>query len=105
MIPPIPILEEYGISPSHGFLPSVTPLDRLPDPYYDPWEVIVNNLQALLLSKRLRGLVERLPILSTDHLHGEREWQRAYSVLGFISHGYIWGGDRPLEVSFDWMTL
>lgn len=99
MIPPVPVLEDYGISPSRGFLPSVTPLERLHDPYYDRWEAIVINLQALLLSKRLRGVVERLPVLSTERLQTEREWQRAYSVLGFIAHGYIWGGDKPLEVS------
>ncbi|KAI9795996.1 MAG: hypothetical protein M1833_006572 [Piccolia ochrophora] len=97
MIPPIPVLEHYGISPLNGFLPSDLPLQVLPDPYYARWEAIVANLQALLLSKRLRGVVERLPILSTCQLENEAEWRRAYSVLGFISHAYIWGGDRPSE--------
>ncbi|KAI9884265.1 MAG: hypothetical protein M1823_003955 [Watsoniomyces obsoletus] len=99
MLPPVPSIEDYGISPSRGFLPNEWPLQRLPDAYYDPWEAIISNLQALLLTRRLRGIVEALPVLSTDYLHDEPEWRRAYSVLGFISHAYIWGGDTPIDVS------
>ncbi|KAL8841510.1 MAG: hypothetical protein Q9170_000893 [Blastenia crenularia] len=57
MIPAIPRLEDYGISPEYGFLPMELPLEVLPDPYYNQWEAIVANLQALLLSKRLKGIV------------------------------------------------
>ena len=99
MLPPVPSLGEYGISASLGFLPVQPPLQRLPEPYYDQWEVIITNLQGLLLSKRLSGVVEGLPVLSTEHLLEEPEWRRAYSILGFISHAYIWGGDRPIDVS------
>ena len=99
MIPPVPLLEDYGLSTSHGFLPSAPPLERLPDLYYAQWEAIVANLQGLLLSRRLRGLVDRLPTLSTGRLQDEAEWRRAYSVLGLISHAYIWGGDCPRDVS------
>ncbi len=98
MLPPVPSIEDYGISASRGFLPIEGPLQRLPDAYYDPWEAIVGNLQALLLTRRLRGIVEALPVLSTDYLHDEFEWRRAYSVLGFIAHAYIWGGDNPIDV-------
>ncbi|KAJ4294687.1 tryptophan 2,3- dioxygenase [Collariella sp. IMI 366227] len=78
MLPPIPVLADYGISPTHGFLPDVLPLTRLPDPYYNKWEAIVANLQGLILSKRL-------------------QWRRAYMLLCFMAHGYIWGGDSPSE--------
>ncbi|OJJ44356.1 hypothetical protein ASPZODRAFT_153814 [Penicilliopsis zonata CBS 506.65] len=98
MLPPIPVLADYGISPDHGFLPSELPLVALPDPYYAKWEAIVSNLQALLLSKRIRSTVDRLPVLSTSYLYNENEWRRAYVVLTFILHGYVWGGDRPEEV-------
>jgi indoleamine 2,3-dioxygenase len=98
MIPAIPSLEEYGISPEYGFLPEELPLELLPDPYYNRWEAVVANLQALILSRRLREVVKRLPILSTSHLLHSAEWRRAYMLLAFMTHGYIWGGDEPAEV-------
>lgn len=97
MLPPIPVISSYGISPTHGFLPEVLPLTRLPDPYYNKWEAIAANLQALILSRRLRGVIDRLPVLSTIGLEHDAEWRRAYSLLAFMAHGYIWGGDSPSE--------
>ena len=98
MLPPIPVLSDYGISPEYGFLPAELPLERLPDPYYNKWEAIVANLQGLILTKRLRGVIDRLPVLSTAGLEHDSEWRRAYSLLSFMAHGYIWGGDSPAEV-------
>lgn len=98
MIQPIPVLSDYGISPEHGFLPIELPLEILPDPYYNRWEIIIENFQALLLSKRLRQVVERLPVLSTSRLQHPADWRRAYLLLSFITHGYIWGGSKPEEV-------
>lgn len=95
MLPPLPVLADYGLSATNGFLPDALPLSRLPDPYYNKWEAVVGNLQALILSRRLRGVVDRLPVLSTVGLEHEVEWQRAYSILCFMAHGYIWGGDSP----------
>lgn len=97
MLPPIPVLGDYGISPTRGFLPEVLPLTRLPDPYYNKWEAIAANLQALILSKRLRGVIDRLPVLSTIGLEHDAEWRRAYSLLAFMAHSYIWGGDSPSD--------
>ena len=97
MQPRIPVLADYGISPTHGFLPDTLPLTRLPDPYYNKWEAIVANLQALILSRRLRGVVDRLPVLSTIGLEHDAEWRRAYSLLCFMTHAYIWGGDTPSD--------
>ncbi|KAF2865534.1 indoleamine 2,3-dioxygenase alpha type [Massariosphaeria phaeospora] len=98
MLPPLPRLSDYGISPQNGFLPAEIPLEVLPDSYYQPWETIVRNFQSLILSKRLRRIVDALPILSTDLLLTEAEWRRAYSVLGFLAHAYVWGGDRPADI-------
>lgn len=97
MLAPIPRLEDYGLSPTTGFLPSELPLQRLPHPAYDKWERIINNFQSLLLSKRLRLVIDRLPVLPTSHLETEPEWRRAYSMLAFMAHGYIWGGEKPAE--------
>lgn len=98
MLPPVPSPAEYGITPEYGFLSPELPLEILPDPYYAKWEKIVQNLQALILSKGLRLMVERLPILSTSHLQSDAEWRRAYVVLVFILHGYVWSGNYPEEV-------
>ncbi|KAK2797344.1 hypothetical protein FQN49_008992, partial [Arthroderma sp. PD_2] len=38
-----------------------------------------------------------MPVLSTDNLLSIPEWRRAYSILGFLLHGYIWGGDQPAD--------
>ena len=98
MIASIPIPTDYNVSTTNGFLPDEPPLDILPDPYYQQWETVARNLQGLILSRRLRELVDRIPVLSTERLRTEAEWRRAYSVLGFVAHAYIWGGDEPAEV-------
>ncbi|KOS19857.1 Indoleamine 2 [Escovopsis weberi] len=97
MLPPIPALADYGISPSHGFLPDERPLTHLPDPYYNKWESVVGNLQALILTRRLRGVIDSMPVLSTAGLEHVAEWRRAYSLLSFMAHAYIWGGDHPSD--------
>lgn len=98
MLASLPIAEDYDVSVANGFLPVDLPLEILPNSYYNKWENIVRNLQGLILSRRLRGVVDALPVLSTDRLRTESEWRRAYVILAFISHAYIWGGDRPAEV-------
>lgn len=58
----------------------------------------MNELPQLLESDRLREKVDALDLLSTSDLDSEAEWQRAYSLLSFMTHGYIWGGQSPSEV-------
>ena len=99
MIPPIPIPEKYNVSPQYGFLPAEPPLVLLPDPYYAKWEAVMSNLQALLLGRRLQEVADALPVLSTSKLQTEPEWRRAYVLLAFMAHAYIWGGDKPNDVS------
>jgi hypothetical protein len=82
----------------NGFLPAEQPLRRLPDTYYRPWEQILDNLPALLKQKTIRDEIGDLEILATSRLSTEPEWQRAYLILCFFTHGYIWGGDAPSEV-------
>lgn len=91
---PLPELAEYDVSPKTGFLPESLPVTRLPA-YYDCWENAVSVLPALLLTKRIRKIVNSFPVLSLDHLSSEEEYRRAYSVLGFLGHAYIWGVDEP----------
>ena len=98
MLQQITNIADYGVSLETGFLPAELPLQRLPHPAYDKWERIMSNFQSLLLSKRIRGVVDTLPVMPTAHLDTEPEWRRAYSILAFIAHGYIWGGEKPAEV-------
>lgn len=90
-------LPSYGIS-ANGFLPAQTPIRKLTSFYYQPWESIVGQLPALVKAGRLRQRVDDLPILDTEHLKDEREWQRAYSMLAVIAQAYVWQGPKPSEV-------
>ncbi|POS85084.1 hypothetical protein EPUL_003110 [Erysiphe pulchra] len=93
----VPILEDYGLSPHHGFLPSEFPIERLSNPYYYKWENVITNLQGLILNKHLREVIDKLPVLSTAGLVLDSERRRAYSILCFMAHSYIWGHDTPSE--------
>ncbi|KAL1967333.1 hypothetical protein VTN77DRAFT_3379 [Rasamsonia byssochlamydoides] len=90
-------LDEYSVSLQNGFLPTEPPLRRLPNPYYNPWEDIMTDLPALIRSGDIRQKIRNLPALSTEKLHEEPEWRRAYLILAFLTHSYIWGGERPEE--------
>ncbi|KAI0225459.1 tryptophan 2,3- dioxygenase [Massospora cicadina] len=90
-------LEDYDISPLTGFLPPEGPLRRLPLAYFAPWEEIMDDLSALLLCGRFRDRVNKLAILDTEKLVCLREQQRAFVVLCFLSHAYIWGKNEPIS--------
>ncbi|KIV88603.1 hypothetical protein PV10_08270 [Exophiala mesophila] len=91
------ILRNYGVSARNGFLPEQPPVASLPDIYYAPWESILHCLPTLITTLSIRSEIDALPLLDTSRLHTEAEWQRAYSILGFLTHAYIWGGDRPAD--------
>ncbi|RAH75278.1 indoleamine 2,3-dioxygenase [Aspergillus aculeatinus CBS 121060] len=91
-------LEQYALSFQNGFLPDSPPLQQLPDPYYSPWESIVANLPTRIEERVIRQSIDELPILTTSKLASEPEWRRAYVVLAYLTHAYIWGGDTPREV-------
>ncbi|XXH03190.1 hypothetical protein Hte_009587 [Hypoxylon texense] len=91
------LLHSHDVS-KNGFLPDKEPLKRLPSPYYAPWELVLDDLPALIKKKTIRKVVNRMPVLSTSKLHTEAEWRRAYVVLSFLAHAYIWGGERASEV-------
>lgn len=97
MLSEIPRLEDYDVSPRTGFLPEELPLERLEDPYYGPWEAIAKDLPSLIMTRRLRLFVDKMPCLTTDNLKSEAEWRRACSILGFIAHGYVWAGVTPAD--------
>ncbi|KAF3394326.1 Indoleamine 2,3-dioxygenase [Penicillium rolfsii] len=91
-------LDDFAVSPAHGFLPTGLPLQRLPNHYYAPWENIAVRLPDLIQTGQIRHVIDALPDLTTTWLVTEPEWRRAYSILGFFSHAYIWGGEKPKDV-------
>lgn len=105
MLQPLPNIDDYQISAENGFLPAEPPLERLSDPYYEPWELIVDDLQTLLSRKEIRRAVDSLPYLSTGRLESEAEWRRAYLLLGFITNSYIWGEEQAKDVSLNYPFL
>lgn len=91
---------EYNISAEIGFLRD-HPLLKL-SPYYDHWERLCTDLPRLIRDKAIRHEVNRLPLLEANraHLPTEAHWQRAYTLLCFLTHGYIWmEGERGLPSS------
>jgi indoleamine 2,3-dioxygenase len=92
------VLERYGVSPRHGFLPDQLPLERLPGPHYEPWESLISQLPQLVADDQARSNIDRLPEFDTESLCSRPEWHRAYVVFGFLTHAYIWGGEEPSQV-------
>jgi indoleamine 2,3-dioxygenase len=86
----------------NAFLPQDRPSKHLKDPYYEPWELVAQHLPQLIQEDRIRSAVEALPTLSTDRLRSEADWRRAYVILGFLTHAYVWGGDQPADVRIFW---
>jgi indoleamine 2,3-dioxygenase len=97
MLQPIPQPADYGISLEHGFLPQEFPSTQLSDACYSPWEDVLASLPLLIAEKRIRTAVNELPVISASNIKTESEWQRAYTVLCFIAHGYIWADENPAE--------
>ncbi|KAG0213946.1 hypothetical protein BGX28_003124 [Mortierella sp. GBA30] len=109
---PLPILEDYDISPRTGFVPSPHPLIRLPQAYFQPWEDIMDQLNSLMDSRQLRSRVDQLPLLDVNRLETKLEQKRAYSLLSVMAHSYVWGADRldiaqsiPEALAVPWQAL
>ena len=82
-------LEKYNISVDRGFLSITDPLLSLPKAFR-AWEEIGASLSDLVRTKQVRSTVKGLPSFPIDGLKQETEWWRAYALLTFISHAYIW---------------
>ncbi|KAH8427068.1 indoleamine 2,3-dioxygenase [Aspergillus melleus] len=82
----------------NGFLPPDLPLEALPNPYFEPWETIATNIVSLVSTRKLRGAIQSMPVLSTEELTSEAEWRRAYVLLVFIIQAYVWSESTPEEI-------
>ncbi|KAG0272744.1 hypothetical protein BGZ95_011473, partial [Linnemannia exigua] len=108
---PIPVLEDYDISPLTGFVPDDQPLSRLPQSYYLPWEETIDQLNHLIDHRQLRTKVDQWPVLEIGQLTTLRQRQRAYTLLGFVAHSYIWGSGLdvaqsiPAPLAIPWVAV
>ncbi|KAF9907823.1 hypothetical protein EC991_010515 [Linnemannia zychae] len=96
---PVPVLEDYDISPITGFVPHDQPLSRLPQAYYQPWEETIDQLNHLINTRQLRSKVDQWPVLDISQLTTLRQRQRAYVLLCFVAHSYIWGSGLDISQS------
>lgn len=107
-------LSDYDISERTGFLPPNPPLRRLPGEYFSSWEDTCSKIPALIESKQLRAEVDALPErqFNKETLKCEEEWQRAYSLLTFLSQSYIWAEGEagvidtlPKKLAIPWYAV
>ncbi|XP_042276690.1 indoleamine 2,3-dioxygenase 1 [Thunnus maccoyii] len=78
----------YHVSEELGFiLPE--PLEELP-PYYQPWMEIAMRVPELVHSHKLRPLVNKMPLLSSQFLQRHRELRLAHLALSVMTMGYVW---------------
>lgn len=92
------LLASFNLT-KNGFLPAEEPLTYISSPYYEAWELLIHNLRSLLSNGTLRQRVDNTAVLSTEKLRSEAEWRRAYVILTLLTHSYVWGGEKPAEVS------
>ena len=83
-------LSDFDIDPVRGFLPSQDPLLSLGEAF-DDWEGVAHGLPKLLMTSRIRSLIESLPPFPTAALRNERETRRAMGLLSYLGHAYVWG--------------
>ncbi|CAC5409644.1 IDO [Mytilus coruscus] len=86
-------LEDFYVCEEFGFmLPD--PLCTLPD-YFGQWNYLAENLTSLILQKRIREEVDKMPVLDHNKLKDYRQLRLAHLQLSMISSGYIWqDGDK-----------
>ena len=94
-------LSSYNVSLKTGFLPEEAPT-RLEGQSFAAYEDLIQHLPDLIKSRQLLARVNELPPFRLEDLRTENQWRRAYSVLGFLVNGVIWGSaSTPTEVRRD----
>ncbi|MCB0013635.1 MAG: hypothetical protein KDE34_17095 [Anaerolineales bacterium] len=88
-------MKSQSLDLSRGFLPPIDPLWQLPEPFA-AWEEAGNLLSKLVLTPRLRPVVDALPPFPADQLQDERELERAMTLLSYLANLYLWAPDQPV---------
>jgi indoleamine 2,3-dioxygenase len=87
-------LEQYGVSAERGFLPEPDPAIDLPAACA-PWQALASELPKLLVARRARAAIGRLPLLGLDALRSPSEERAAMRTLSFLAHAYVWQDEQP----------
>lgn len=87
-------LARFDLNKVNGFLPEQDPLASLPTAFA-AWDRVGGDLPALLITRRLRDEVERLPVLDPAGLHDGPEAERGLLLLTYMASAYVWGGAEP----------
>lgn len=74
--------------PSRAFLPSVDPLQKLPDDYR-LWNGLIVDLPDLLAAGRARRALQKIPLLDVRPLKDERERELALGMLSVFGHAAV----------------
>jgi indoleamine 2,3-dioxygenase len=85
----------YQVDPVRGFLPAEDPLENLPLGF-EVWERIATQVPALLMTEKLRYVLENLVPLDISHLENERQLKRAMLLLSVFGTTYVRGGANPV---------
>jgi len=88
-------LRSYDVDPVRGFLPAQDPLTCLPAPFAE-WDRLAAELPALLLTGRVRSVLEGLKTPDLAYLQDHGQLERAMLVISALGMGYIWGMEPPV---------
>lgn len=91
----VPDPSSFDISPDLGFISASAPLKTFQDEYYKPWDDAISDLPSLIETGQLYSTIARLPLLQTTNLKTDPDYRRAYVVLGFLVHAYVWSTTPP----------
>lgn len=102
-------LDNYEISATRGFLPDADPVRALPR-RFAAWEASARDLPKLLLSGRVRALLEKLPLIDPAPLHSDGEVRRAMMLLSYLGHAFVWGEAEsaariPAAIAMPWCAV
>ncbi|KNC77200.1 hypothetical protein SARC_10335 [Sphaeroforma arctica JP610] len=108
---PVPSLRDYDINSKRGFLPEHDPLLSLQHPY-NCWDDAARQLPDYILAGCARRQLNKLPLLHATNLTTDAELQRAYSLLSFLNHTYVWCEGElnpchvlPANLAVPWMEV
>lgn len=79
----------YEVSPLSGFVPE-RPSQAL-GPAFREWEAIAAKLPHHLVENSLQESIRNLPDFDVSKLTDAGDWQRAYVILGFLTHAWVHG--------------
>ena len=102
-------LSHFDVRSGRGFLPANDPPRFLPAAF-EAWEHAASELPKLMMTDRVRSILEELPLLGVDQLTTIPDRERAMMVLSFLSHGYVWGEANaaqilPKNLALPWYQL